>query len=408
MIVFYNAWVLLSLALFYRGPIQWDGARSADVGLYVLLCLVSFDVAYLLARRRTHATSTFAGARWAPRSTRGARALILGYAVLTVIYLYSTTGRNVLSPSAYSLDFGAVYADYGANLSTRTASQAVQVVTLLKAVVFPFALVTFFDRFRRDKVVVVGFLAPMAVSSIFRGTDKEVLDILLLLLVAMFCYRLLTWKSVATLALVPLAGALFVTRRLGRFDGSLPTCLPESSACFDYGSQVAQALGARAEIFSVFGTNYLTNGYQGLAYAFSLPWTPNFGLGHLPPVKRVLCSASETLCSTADYQSALTTFGWDTSARWTTAFPVLANDLSFWLVPLYTAFLGIVLARCLAGWRSGRDPRAAAGILLVTMFWVYSSANMQIAISLDWALATVALLYVSPLRKLRRQAADGR
>ena len=339
---------------------------------------------------------------WVPGSRLGARFLVGGLAVLTLVQISAVTGKNPVDAASYSLDFGAVYSDYGASLAGRTQGLAQQSLTLLRALVFPFGLVAFIAWFKKDRWVVVGFLAPMAVSSLLRGTDKEVVDILLCLLVAMYCHRMLDRRAVLMILAVPLAGALFVTRRLARFDDSLPPCLPSSSACFDYTSSVARAFGARAEIFSVFTTNYVTNGYEGLRRAFDLDWVPNFGVGHLPPVKRALCSATDSFCSIGDYQSTLTMAGWDSSSRWTSVYPVLANDLSFVLVPVYFAALGAVTAQCMRAWWGSRDPRGGAGLVLVTMFWVYSSANMQIAISLEWAVTTVVLLYIVPLRHAPR------
>lgn len=397
MIIFFNVWVAISLGLYYFGPIEWPGRSGPEVALYVLLCVACFDFGYYFSRRTP---SVPPNVTIVPQTRVGARVVVTCHAVVTFIYLAAITGRSVLSLSAYSLNFGDVYAAYGRSIASLNASMGIQIVTLLKACLFPLALVIFISRFRTDKLIVGLFLGPMLISSLFRGTDREVIDVLILLLVAALLHRLVSSRVAAILGLVPVALAVFLIRRMERFGGDLPACLPDSGVCFNYESQVAKIFGDRVEALFVFITNYLTNGYQGLAYAFRLHWQPNWGLGQWPPLKRTACSGLHIGCSLGDYQQSLTSAGWNASARWTTAYTVLANDFSFWLVPVWVLVLGIAFARCLAMWRGSRDPVAGAAIVIVTIFWVYSSANMQVAISLDWAVATAVLLYVAPWRRM--------
>jgi hypothetical protein len=74
--------------------------------------------------------------------------------------------------------------------------------------------------------------------------------------------------------------------------------------------------------------------------------------------------------------------------------------VSFWFVPVWLLIFGAAFCRCLVMWRGNQDAVAGAGIVMATIFWVYSSANMQIAITLEWALATVLVLYIAPWRRI--------
>lgn len=400
LLVFYNAWVLLSLSIFYLGPIDWPARHSPEVGEYVLVCLVAFDLGALMYRSpMLEAGEGWSIPRFLPQQTVASRVVVATYAILSFVYLFTVTGRSVLSTQAYSLNFGEVYEGYAAHLSVRQSGIVDQLIVMSRAVVFPIALVTFLARFRSDMVVFVLFVLPVVVSGLFRGTDKETLDLLILLIVAAYCHGMASWKSALVVLLIPVAASLFVLRRIARFGGSLPSCLPQSSVCFNYDGFVARNFGDRVEVLWTFVCNYLTNGYQGLAYAFDLDWTPNYGIGHLPPLKEQSCLVTDALCNSSDYQQALTEHGWDASARWTTAYTVIANDLSFWLVPLFLVMLGIAFRRSVVMWRRSRDPLAAGSIVLITMFWIYSSANMQIAISLEWVAATIFLVYYAPWRR---------
>src|SRR3712207_8109850 len=46
-------------------------------------------------------------------------------------------------------------------------------------------------------------------------------------------------------------------------------------------------------------------------------------------------------------------------------------------VPVWLLLLGAAFSRCLAMWQGARDPVAGAGILLVTIFWLYSSRSEE-------------------------------
>lgn len=400
MIAFYNVWAALGLVVYYFGPIDWPGSHTPAVGLYVSLCVIAFDLGVLLMVRNRPVGNSAVN-RLLPSSVTRTRLLVAAYGAVSLLVLFVITGRSALDPNDYSLDFGQVYSDYGDALAARQVTPVQQGFMVVKAGLFPIALVAFVARFRTDRVVVALFLAPMLISSMFRGTDKELVDLVVLVVVAAALHGLLTRRMILVLTLVPVVLGLFLVRRLARFGGDLPPCLPKSVACFDYSSPVAQFFGARTEVLSIFLSNYLTNGYQGLSYAFDVGWEFGGGIGHLPPVARVLCSVAEPLCASGSYQEGLRSMGWDTSTRWTSVYPVLANDLSFWLVPLYLFLLGMVFSRCLSAWRAHQDAAGGAGIVLVTMFWVYSSANMQIAISLDWALATILFLYIAPWLRVR-------
>lgn len=392
---FINVWVLGTLVVFYLGPIAWLGARSSDVLLYVVFCLVAFNVGAWVSlplpeNRRSIATNLL------PTTRAGARTVVGLYAVASLIYIFLVTGRSALDVTAYSLDFGAVYSEYGAMVARRQAGYGELLITFIRAVLFCLGLAIFVQRAGSDWLVSILFVGPMVVSSLFRGTDKEIVDIVVLLAVVAYLRGVLTRRAILLLGAVPVVMSLFLMRRIGRFGGDLPSCLPDSGVCFNYNSAAARWLGDWAEVLYVFLANYLTNGYQGLSYALHLRWEPNYGVGHLMPIKRALCSVSDGLCVAGDYQASLTAAGWDASSKWTSVYTPIANDLSFWLVPVYLFLLGVLMGRVRRNWAETKDPTAGAALVLIVMFWVYSSANMQIAISFDWALATILFLYLAP------------
>lgn len=396
MLKFYNLFVLLTLVLFYFGPILWWDQTNPYIGLYVGACMVIFNAgAYFGTKSGTVKIKPFPF----PRSNYTAYALIAIFIILSFLQTFSITQKNPLLLSSYSLDFGQVYADFGTNLEYRTTGLYESALTILKAIFFPFVLLVFVDRFGRDWIAVGAIIAPLVISSLLRGTDKEIFDIMILVGVTAYYRNLLGWRVLLYGSLVPIFFSLFLVRRMERFNGSLPTCLPDSNACFNYSSSLAKLLGPDAEVLYVFVVNYLTQGYQALALTFKFPYDFNFFVGHLPPVKRSLCIASDFLCTLPEYQEKLLAAGWDTTTKWTSVYPILANDFSFWLVPFYFLMLGFVYRRSVTLWTQSRDTASLAALILITNFMIFSSANMQVAISLDWAACFFLIVYIGLLRR---------
>lgn len=387
----FNCWVVATVALFYWGPIDWLGAESVMVGAYVLLNLLAFNLGAQLTFkapvRLTHPLPL-------PDGRAFAYLAVGAFVLLSVAHLYFVTGRNAFSPSAYSLEFGVVYSEFYQTQRGLERGWLAFVVMATKGILFPVVLALFVKHFRTRRPLVVMVVLSLAVSSVLRGTDKELVDLLILVGVTASCYGLLT-RRVLLVGIGVGTGllALFGVRRMSRYGGDPPACLPESSVCFDYSSGVAKTLGRNAEFVYVLFTNYVTQGYQGLALALELEWIPNFGLGSLPLIKTIACRSSGVGCNLSDYSDRLQATGWDTTTRWTSAYPTIANDVSFWLVPVVMLMFGICFAKARSVWNATQAPEAACALITLAIFWLYSSANMQVGISLDWTFATLLFVY---------------
>lgn len=401
MIAFCNAWVLATLAVFYYGPIDWPGARSPTVALYVGLCLLAFNAGTRVARNGVVQLKPLP---IIPRTRTGSFAIVSVYSGISLLYVAAVTQKSLLSAGSYSLDYGQVYDQYQAAIGYVVLPAGIGLLLIAKACLFPIVLILIVRDFRTDRWLILVFLVPMVVSSLFRGTDLEIIDMAAIVFGITYLYGMLNWRRVVFGALLTVGVLeLFLARRVSRYGGDLPACLPDSTACFDPDGFIARMFGPRAEELSVFLANYIANGYQGLAYAFQLPWHPNWGFGHLPTLGSTACQYVGG-CPATNYQQQLTMMGWDSQNRWTTAYTVIANDFSFLIVPLYLFMLGVATRRLLNVWRLNRDAAAGAGLILVLAFWLYSSANMHLAITLDWAIATVALLYIVPWRFLSNRS----
>ena len=161
-----------------------------------------------------------------PPSRTLALVAVSTYSALFLLFLAFATGRSVFSTTNYALEFGEAYESYAQVSQQLVLTPPEQGLLLIKALIFPFALVAFVQYFRTDRLIVVLFLAPLVVSSLFRGTDKEIADFLLLLAVAAALHGLLSLQRIL-IGVVAICGALylFLLRRLARYGGDLPACL---------------------------------------------------------------------------------------------------------------------------------------------------------------------------------------
>lgn len=394
--IFFNIWVIMTLVVFYFGPISWPGADSTEVALYVLLCLGLFNLGtlYKPGMVRSHPLDFML-----PTKPRTIGVLIFAFLVLSALRIASITGKNPILPGSYSLDFGQVYQEFEQSLQQRNVGLFEIIITLSRALLYPSVLLLFLESFRSNRLIAISIAASFIVSGLLRGTDKEFVDLFVLAAVATYYHGLLTRRVILFAAIAPVILGSFLLRRLGRFDGTLPNCLPQSEACFYFHSFVAQTFGQNMEILWVFVSNYLTQGYQALYYAFQLQFDFNFLVGHLPALKHALCSFTGIGCDMLDYQDKLVGVGWDTQHRWTSVYPVIANDVSFWGVPIYMAFLGVVYSISIKSWKEHKDVFSLAALSVIAEFFIYSSANMQIAVTLDSVFATLVFIYLAPFRR---------
>lgn len=405
MLKYYNLWVLGTIGLFYFGPIDWPGRSQPVVALVVLPCLLALNVGALAGWFVNGTPSTRLGRVQISRRTGYALALL--FLVLTDVHLRRVTGTTLFDPRSFSFDFGDVYQNF-LSTSYATGGRAASEVSLsiLKGLLFLGVLIVASDAFPRRPLLLLVIAFALFASSMLRGTDKEFVDIFIIFSVLYF------YKSQARISLrYPIIGLaivlfFFLERRIGRYGGALPECIAGGEICLGYDTALSRYLSPSIELLAAFLTNYIVQGYEGLTLAYHLPFDWNYGIGHLPLLKRAICTATGVTCDIGDFQTKLIDVGWDTTYRWTSAYTIIANDLGWHLLPLYFAGIGFLLSVSERRWREQRDIVSLVVIVLITVFMVYSSANMQLSVGFDWLIATLILFPLQFLRAVRWHLED--
>ena len=254
----------------------------------------------------------------------------------------------------------------------------------------------------------------IVVSSILRGTDREIADLLAMIgsagavLVArtivheglalrhmLYRFRL---AALAGLALIAVAGALFIDRKEERAGDTTTLCIAQSEqepagfcADFDHPWFALLGLDDRLRYALSMGAAYFTQGYYGLSLALGLPdFESTLGLGNAPFAMAAYTSftGDDTLYQNS-YTYRLREAGWSDEHQWSTMFPWLANDISFPAVPFLMLLIGAGFG---ASWRDavfGRDDRAAIVFAVFAIMMGYLPANNQVTLAPDHFFALV-------------------
>lgn len=391
MLAFFNSWALFTLVLFYWGPIPWENRDSYAVAAIVISSMVGFNLGNRLGKiapaLRAHEFSVLdnKGTKWL---------IILLFLALSQLHIKSLTGQSIFNPLQYSLEFNAVYANFQNTVKDRSfsAGNLESILFLLKAFLMPTIIILIVLNYRSNVAALLLLLFPFIASSMMRGTDKETVDVVLYLLVLAFYHKLLGRRAVLALAMIGVVVALFVVRKMARFDGVTLNCLPGSpEACFDFGNALSLYVSPSLEFLRIMLANYVTQGYEGLARAVEIPFEFNYFLGHMAPVKLKICQVFGALCDIQSYNDKLPDYGWDTRYKWSSAYTAIANDFTWFFIPVYTFCLGVIFGASEKAWYENGDKLSLACLLLVSVFMVYSSANMQISTSLEWSAVYLVL-----------------
>lgn len=402
----YFVFVLFNLGtylVFLYGPFDWPLQNAGLMSGLLAAYLVFYSVGYAFGTQRRAGRAVSEVTAWIARYLP----IILPVAIgvfATSIYVY--TGEFFWNTARI---FGDQQQNYYDTLRFGETSSRILNAPfgLLKMVLQPIITVAVlyatmnFKRLRPgQKLALLGVYLFWILFSVFRGTDKEIFDISVILLTAVAVNYYSSLRSQITLAqigrsflfitvaVVLLVGFLsvFSQRKLTRMGGNTAVCVEEVGIC-------ARPEGTLEYVYALTA-GYTTHGYYGMSLALQEDFTPTFPFGHAPALKPLsdLLVGPEYL--ERSYPNKIDKRGWDNGLRWSTAYTSWASDLSFWLVPFVMFFVGLVTAL------SWKDAVMGGSLLGATVFSfmvtmsLFLSANNQVGIALDSLIAFLLLAFL--------------
>ena len=127
---------------------------------------------------------------------------------------------------------------------------------------------------------------------------------------------------------------------------------------------------------------YLTNGYQGLSYALQLPFKWCYGIGNN---QFLISNFRDTFGLDVSEISYLhrveMAFPWAEAHNWHSLYTWLANDVSFFLVPIVFFVFGYVFCNAWVDSIRRHNPYAIVVFCLFFIRFAYTSANNQVTSS---------------------------
>jgi hypothetical protein len=399
-IIFFQAFMTLTVLIFAFGPWDWPVDNPLQLYSFIVINQVALLFGYLLAISKAQpARFSF------PVSINEMVGICAAASLLILPALTFHRTGGLIDFSKAILQPGEAYNTTRAAASIGTYSVVEYVGIILSPLFWPLLALTvaFWKRLSLPiRVAAIAGIVMNSLSFLLVGTNKGNVDILsltpwFLLLGSDSPEKVLTSRKVrnffvtllaAAIVFIPYFGNNIMTRSATRGAPSIYTgkeILQSSS------SKVPGMNGGLVDAYE-YGfqelASYIGQGYYGLSLSLEEPFVWTYGVGHSRfftwlaekfTLQQKGAIADQTYPARAQHD-----YGWDADVHWSTLYPWLASDVSFFGVPVVMFFIGRLFALT---WIDsiGGNPTAVVvfGLLLVTLYYV--SANAQVAQSGDTA-----------------------
>lgn len=366
--------------------IQYPGGGKLIVFGYVLFCAVLLIAGYFLGLKIRFKTVDI------KNTNRVAVLGFLFYLILFVPTVYSYTGNNIFSFFDLLLSPSDAYKSM---VDTVTDSRDERgALILVKTLLSPFVItvIPYFSytwfKYKENGRYLVAVIFLYFSMSVYRGTDKEGFDVLILVFSALLManpsmFTFLSKDKKKALYFVFIFVVLLVLvynfsyRKGERLSGVNEVCFKGTAIC----NAIDPEQGGAA--FGAFMlSRYLTQGYHGLSIAFEADFNSGYGFGHSRPLQYL----SSKVFGGVDRNmvvSQLDSLGWASKGLWSTGFVWLANDVPLLLVPFVILFFGLIMA---LAWKMAITRENFPAIIVFSfMFFslIYMPGNLQLAQSGD-------------------------
>lgn len=397
-LVMATGYTAITLGLYLWGPLPWAKDNLFNVVTIIVSTGFAFTFGYVASAGRPVTLE-------APlRRVTSIRIIVWGAGlnVLTLpIAIYGYTGSSITDVSFSLARQGEVYLTRYQYLIDEPTSVARTSAAVSRSVVAPLvagglALLAFHWPTLSIRVRALGLtsVAAQLVYSLSRGTDKEVIDLLIVIAAVAIVrgsktfLKMVLRLTVLCLVIVLVFG-LFTSRREARLGDRLSRCQLNAGICAESPSTspIAETVGVENYFGLVSLTSYVTQGYHGLDLAVDGVFPAMYGVGNNAALTRLVETVGGTDIDSSSYQNQLLSDGWDPRHSWSSGYAWFANDISFFLLPVLWYFLGWFFQ---SSFRAARDRASDRGFVV---FWylvlliIYMPANNQIGTSLDSTVA---------------------
>ena len=421
LVIFYIAATVFA---FIFGPFDWSIDNWTTLLGFLAATTLALWLGFRRAVERTAAGTSFVG--WRHVITLGAVASLIILFVAAPVY----TGRTPWEVLDALRDQGAAYRALQDQLELTAGSRGsialARILTWpLVFAVFPLGLLHWAEMSTRLRLFMLATIGAIVVSSILRGTDREIADLTavagsagLVAFARKATHEGMTWRSVlrryrvvivVSVVVLGIAVSLFAQRKAERYHDLTAICLAgndntPNELCADLDHPLFRLLDERQGFTAAMAMAYFTQGYYGLALALTLDdFRSTWGLGNAPFAMTAYTrwTGDEELYKRS-YTYRLREIGWSDEHHWSTMFPWIANDISFPMVPVFMLLIGGLLG---GSWRDAvfaRNDCAVVVFALLMLMMGYLPANSQVTLVPDHLFALIVWIFVWRLTRRPR------
>lgn len=403
-----TAYLATTFILFLTGPLVSEAPDLTTLVIFVLANYFAFALgtstsSLMIAKKRYHLVDM----KWKPSKLQKAL-ILLGslYLIVFGVNFVSDFGvssvsdmiLSVLSPGASYQNKLEVFEAQSAESYVNRITQILTIFSLAFAAVVPFGAYAWKNLSRNHRLIFVLGIAVYLLSFLAIGTMKGLGDISIFLVAGLIARN-------ASETLAGTAGAKDPRKGISRsrlgvrlFVITLFSC----GAIYMIGLQISRAetfgivyspvvgdvsgtffdrLFGQEVAFGIYSVlAYPSHGYLGLANNLGQPFEFAYGAGISPAFesyRHQFFGGASNIDSVYLFRTEAAT-GWPARMYWSTIFPWLASDLSFWGTPFFMFFLGWLLTRVWASCVATGSALSLAALGHVALAIAFVPANNQV------------------------------
>lgn len=398
----------LSVAVYIWGPIDWTTANTALFYFLLVMYMVALWLGYRIGIKKIFSRSFEWERNYTEKYLSIFSVLIIANYLIYVVNIFRDYGMqtfdfpDLIRQMAIGIkNPGLGYHYRNLRVETLQGSQVLggRVVSVLNYIWsffrYPILLTGMlcFKKLRIwGKLFMVLYLITTVLFYLSIGTTIDILNIFLLLELPIILSTFSAWhkKKLTGKHIVKLAATFFVgvllilsyfTWMMVSRGGINNYDQPDYNIGGVHLSSESTAFQVPPVLmkFWISFSSYFTQGYYGMAQAIDLPWTPMFGVGNSMFLVDFI---SEHIYDIDQYTYQMKTelvCGWNSDVRWNCIYTWLANDFSFYGVPIAMLMIGILFGAMFQDAIINENPFAKMSVFYFMLMILFIPCNNQIA-----------------------------
>lgn len=381
--IFYT---LFTLFLFYFGPWPWPGRQSYYLPIFMFLIILFLSLGYFLGVNQKISNI--------PVSVNKVKKLYNNSLIIALILFFPTLywrTNGEISLTQLS-DFGEVYRNSHALEEVYQGKTAwVEYLRIIFSyyLMFPIVLMIVFWSeltLRQKRFGFLFFLSEISLA-LFTGTNKIIgtmLVVIVFSIVVKLKGKFLSKKIFGYIAIsLAFFGAFisyFTKTQVDRSDGETSIRAISSIQLIAEKDNVLLNYLPNSLIETYYSLSaYMSQGYQGLAYAFDVDYNWTYGVGY----SRFLTTYFDKYLNLNVNENTIpaliqSQYGWDANINWHTMYVWFASDISFLGLYFLMLLFGYLLGKT---WKESALQLNPISILLfvqLSILVIYACANNQV------------------------------